>query len=89
MPSKKQIYRDDLSYDKLPPTIITKKFDDNTKYNFCIKKLSTVIGIKIEDELNARDIPIKDLRNVKRFELSYNADHGGNHFCIVIRCRLI
>ena len=58
MPSKKQIYRGDLSHDKLPPTIITKKFDDNTKYSFYIKKLSTVIGVKIGDELNARDIPI-------------------------------
>ena len=61
---------------------------DSTKYHFYVKSLSLVVRSKLEYELKARDIKEVNLMDIRHLDLSYNADHGGNHFRIVLRCRL-
>ena len=52
MPSEKAIYRGDIADDKLPPTILTKQLDDNTKYNSIDRSALQIIQYYSREENN-------------------------------------
>jgi hypothetical protein len=89
MPPESEIYRGELSDDKLPPQVLSHVLKDKTKVHYYVKNLSSVIAEKLQQEISkTKDLKDEDLKRTRKLEIIYSADYGGGHFRISIKCRL-
>ena len=88
MPSETSIIRGGLADDKVPPKVISTELKDSSKVTFYIKELKNVITLNLEDKFNNHKTLQQRNTTIDRLNIVYNAEHGGNHFRVIMKCSL-